>query len=349
MSQANTPPPFSLSAPSRLAAFVSEQAGGADAPLEALTPDASTREYFRIPWTGAPAVAAVYPEPFTTATQPFLDVTGLFVEAGLPVPEIYAVDERRGLIIQEDCGDCQLYNFYQNASRKEAEARRDEAIKLIARIQGATTLAFERASIASRLAFDEEKLGWELGFFQEHFFGTLRGEKMPKREARQLETELNEVARELAARPRVLCHRDFHAGNLLVDQAGRLRVIDYQDARMGPASYDLVSLLLDRVTAPPSLAEIRLGRLRFLEARQELGLPPLEAEDFTAEFRLMTVQRVLKAIGTFSFQTGARGRGALYARYIPPMLLVAAQAAGLLGRFPTLQTALKTRAARSYE
>ena len=89
---------------------------------------------------------------------------------------------------------------------------------------------------------------------------------------------------------------------------------------MGPASYDLVSLLLDRQTAPPSLAEIRERRLFFLEERRQRGLETIDPDDFAREFRLMTVQRCLKAAGTFSYQTAVLGRGETYAHFINPML-----------------------------
>ncbi len=347
LAEVKTSPSFVSGAQTRVAAFVAER--GADVGnLVALTPDASAREYFRIPWHGSTAIVAAYPEGFDKLTQPFLDVTGLFQAAALPVPQIYAVDEAKGLIVQEDCGDRQLYDYFATASEADSEQLLKEAVTLIARIQQATVMATERESVASKLAFDFAKLSWELDFFYEHFFGSLRKEKLKPREAKRFKQELAIVARELAARPRVLCHRDYHASNLLVDGQKRLRIIDYQDARLGPASYDLVSLLLDRVTQVPSLARIRAGRLNFLQARVSLDLPVLEAEEFTAEFRLMTVQRVLKAIGTFSFQIGVRGRVAVYGRYINPMLMVAVQACELLERFPLIQSVLADRASDKY-
>src|SRR5262249_27956643 len=162
-----------------------------------------------------------------------------------------------------------------DASDEECEDYKERAISVIARIQKATTLAKDCDSIASRLAFDEAKLSWELDFFAEHYFKSLRGEKLKHGEAAELKAEMNDIASDLAAAPRVLCHRDFHASNLMIDSRSRLRVIDHQDARMGPASYDLVSFLLDRQPCPPSLAELRHHRLYFLEERRLLGLDVL--------------------------------------------------------------------------
>jgi len=311
----------------------------------ALTPDASTREYFRIPWKrrGATAVAAVYPEPFDPEIHPFLDVTRLFVAARLPVPEILDVDAANGIIVQEDLGDRQLRRVFETVGEDDRDVYLEQAISLIADIQAATPLAFERDSIASRLAFDEAKLSWELEYFLEHYFKSYRGEILKHAEQAELRAELNDLASELAARPRVLCHRDFHTSNLLVDAENRLRVIDHQDARMGPASYDLVSLLLDRQTGVPSLAEIRERRLYFLEERRQRGLDALDPDDFGREFRLMTVQRCLKAVGTFSYQSGVCGRGVVYEHFIDPVLRIVLQALEWLARFPVLRETIRAR------
>jgi aminoglycoside/choline kinase family phosphotransferase len=334
---------FAEPARARLAQYLSGKGKITDEKIVALTPDASTREYFRIPWKRATAIAAVYPDPFDPDYHPFLDVTRLFAEGSLPVPEILAVEAKSGIIIQEDLGDRQLRQVCEAVSEEESEAYKERAISLIAQIQATTGKAYERNSIASRLAFDEAKLAWELAFFFEHYFVSLRGEKLSHGEAAELKAEMNDIAAELSARPRVLCHRDYHASNLIVDRKNNMRIIDHQDARMGPASYDLVSLLLDRQTTQPSLAEVRGHRLFLIEERRRFGLDALDPDDFAWEFRLMTVQRVLKAIGTFSYQTAVCGRGATYAQFINPMFQIVLQAAEWLDRFPALRRAITAR------
>jgi len=334
--------PFESSASDRLARFIAGQ-GIAGREITPLTPDASTRKYFRIPWTKGKAVAAVYPEPFDPEFHPYLDVTRLFVDCKIPVPEIYAVEGTSGIIVQEDLGNQQLFQAYEDESDDRCEEYREEAIRLIARIQAATEKAYTMQSIASRLAFDEAKLSWELDFFFDHYFGSLRQETLRHAETAEIKAELNDIAAELASVPRVLCHRDYHASNLMIDGKRRLRVVDHQDARMGPASYDLVSFLLDRQSCPPSLAELRGHRLFFLEERRLLGLGVVDPDDFANEFRMMTIQRGLKAIGTFSYQSAVAGRGAVYQPFIKPTIEIVLQAAAWLDRFPTLQRMLQER------
>lgn len=333
---------FALSTTDRLLKFLQSQ-GIKNPAIAALTPDASTRNYFRISWKKGKAVAAVYPDPFDPDLHPYLDVTRLFLDNEIAVPEVYAVDGAQGIIVQEDLGDRQLCRVCETASEHEAEDYKEQAIAIIARIQKATKNAYKAKSICSRLAFDEPKLSWELDFFVEHYFESLRQEKLRHAEAAELKAELNDIAAELAAEPRVLCHRDFHTANLMLDSKNRLRVVDHQDARMGPASYDLVSLLLDRQPAPPSLAQLRDQRLFFLEERRRLGLDAIDPDDFARQFRLMTIQRGLKAIGTFSYQTAVNDRGEFYEHFIPPTLQIVLKAAQWLDRFPTLQRMLTDR------
>ncbi|HNU09439.1 MAG TPA: phosphotransferase, partial [Pyrinomonadaceae bacterium] len=220
--------------------------------IRALTPDASTREYFRIDWDGSTAIACVYPqdEPGAGQFAACLDVTGLFLSNSLPVARVLYSNDTDGVIIHEDFGDTILRDVLQASDDAAREVWIDRAIALIAQIQAATSSAYARNSIASRLSFDFEKLSWELDFFRQHYFTTLKG-RAPESAPAEFVAEMNAVARELAGMASVLTHRDFHAANLMLSE-GELKIIDHQDARIGPTSYDLVSLLLDRVTEAPS-------------------------------------------------------------------------------------------------
>ena len=160
---------FESSASDRLARFICSR-DRQHAIVIPLTPDASTRKYFRIRWKKGTAVAAVYPEPFDPEFHPYLDVTRLFLECDIPVPEIYRGRRASGIIVQEDLGDQQLFQVYESEPEEQCEEYKEQAIKLIAQIQKATEKAYELNSIASRLAFDEAKLSWELDFFFEHYF-----------------------------------------------------------------------------------------------------------------------------------------------------------------------------------
>lgn len=197
---------------------------------EQLTADASTREYFRIGWNGTTAIACVYPEPFVAPVKGYRDTTELFLTAGLPVATLYDVDTNLGIVVQEDLGDRILRDVLERSSSADRDGLVDHAIALIARIQAATDLAFERRSLASRLRFDTQKLSWELNYFKEHYFGTYLKRTLSPSDDQVMTNEFIELSAELGSYASVLCHRDYHAANLMVDSKGELRIIDHQDA-----------------------------------------------------------------------------------------------------------------------
>jgi N-acetylmuramate 1-kinase len=318
--------------------------------VQPLTPDASTRKYYRVSAAQSPAetfIVSLYATPFNPQSSSYLDVTRLFERAGLPVPRVIDVAGTEGVILQEDLGDRSLAEWLADAGRrgdeKGAEEMLDCALELIARIQAATELAVNTGSVASTLAFDEDKLGWELNYFFDHFFGSLKQHTFPAEREQAIKEDLRAIADELAARPRVLTHRDYHAMNLMVDPQGRLRVIDHQDARMGPATYDLVPLLVERRLSPADESWVEARQDVFLRMRAELGLPQIEAGDFRYEFDLMTVQRQLKATGTFSYQTAVMGRGDVYGKYVAAAVATVLRAMGRPGmrEYPALRAALE--------
>lgn len=313
--------------------------------IKLLTPDASAREYFRINWRKKTAIACIYPEPFLAKEHNYLDVTNLFFISDLPVAEIYDFDGELGVIVQEDFGDSVLRDVLLTADAREKENLVNRAISLIAKIQAATPKAFELNSVASRLKFDAEKLLWELDFFKTHYFETLRNEQLSEADDRAITAEFTELSGELEQRAKVLCHRDFHAANIMIDAENRLRIIDHQDARIGSIAYDLVSLLLDRVLETPDVARLKSKKEFFLGEREKLGLEKIEFAAFDYEFQLMTVQRCLKAIGTFSFQSARRGK-THFIQYIRPMFGIVLAACENLAGFPHLQSVVKNQIAR---
>ena len=329
---------FTENAAQRLRIFLKKNTKNSE--FELLTPDASTREYFRIRWETSTAIACLYAEPFEEKEHNYLDVTKLFSNCHLPVAEILAFDGELGVIVLEDLGNRILRDVLDKTDEVRRNNLINEAITLIPKIQAATPTAFDTGSIASRLVFDREKLGWELNFFKTHFFETYRKEKLSESDNLALEEEFSELARELETHAKVLCHRDFHTANLMIDKQNQLHIIDHQDARIGTTSYDLVSLLLDRVLEIPVQDWLDEKKRFFLSERKKIGLEKIDFDQFDNEFHLQTIQRCLKAIGTFSFQSVNRGK-VYFIQYIVPMLPIVLQAGERLQRFPVLQTVIK--------
>jgi aminoglycoside/choline kinase family phosphotransferase len=322
----------------RLTTFLEKR--GFSNEIEELHPDASTRGYFRVWRDGGSAVACVYPQPSDPAVGIYIDVTELFLAGGLPVADIIDCDPVQAVVIEEDLGDRILRDEILTADATRKNDLLDKAIGLIARIQGTTQLAYERGSIASRLKFDTEKLSWELDYFKTHYFTTLRGKPLSREKDDSLSGEFAELSAELETYATVLCHRDFHSANLMVDTHGRLRIIDHQDARIGSAAYDLVSLLLDRITELPDEEWLDSKRRLFMTELAESGMREISKTAFLYEFRLQTIQRCIKAAGTFSYQSAVRGK-THFVPFIEPMFKVALSAANEIERFPILRNVLE--------
>jgi N-acetylmuramate 1-kinase len=279
-----------------------------------LTPDASDRRYFRILLPGQSSiVVSLYAAPFDVSKLSFVNVATLMAKMPVPIPEVLGHAGDLGVLALEDLGDVTLQAHLGAATPEEHAALYRQAVALIATLQKRGEQLASPEYLPYGISFDVDKLTWELDFFTKHFLEAYRGVTLSERERMALSEEFSVLVTELAAEPRVLCHRDYHSRNLMLHN-GQLFIIDFQDARMGPDTYDLVSLLRDSYV---DLAEQTVSDLiaYFLALK---GIPG-EDLDFRRRFDLMALQRNLKALGTFGYQTTAR-RNPVYIQYIPRTL-----------------------------
>jgi aminoglycoside/choline kinase family phosphotransferase len=307
--------------------------GGGEASVVALSGDASTRRYYRVREAGTSWVLALYPGPFVPDELTYNTVHALLLSYGLPVPATEAVDGERGIVLQEDLGDLTLQAVLEGAGDGRREELFREAVDEMAQLQQRAAQGPQRAE-CFRIAFDIEKLSWELHYFLKHFVEGHRGRDLTVEDRATLSEAFHQLSHEIASWPRVLCHRDYHSRNLMLHRE-RLYWIDFQDARMGPATYDLASLLRDAyVDVPEALQEELKERFR------QKAAPDEPREVFRRRFDLMCVQRNLKALGTFGFMATVRSNP-VYLPYIPRTL---AHARHNLSRYPELERLWRTLA-----
>jgi hypothetical protein len=166
---------------------------------------------------------------------------------------------------------------------------------------------------ASRNALDRDRFLFELAHFEAHFIRGLRGLEPTQAEAALLHAFFEELADACDRLPRVYSHRDYQSRNILVREDGRLGLIDFQDARMGPYVYDAASLLRDSsLDLDEGLVAEMLARLsRASDAALAIG-----AEEYRRDFDLMALERNIKDLGTFGYMATARGRRD-YLDYVP--------------------------------
>jgi N-acetylmuramate 1-kinase len=304
--------------------FLAERYGSGNEPLlHALSGDASTRRYYRVQDGATTYIVCVYPEPFDPATLPFLVVHRLMSGWGLPIPQMVAVDGPRGVTMQEDLGDLTLQECLETGSRPERVELYRQAIDQLVVLQRESARAPQRAP-CFQIAFDFEKLSWEMHFFWKHFLEGYRKIELSVEDRAAIADGFHRLCSEISSWPRVLTHRDFHSRNLMSFK-GQLYWIDFQDARMGHATYDLASLLRD--------SYVELDEDFVIERAEEFrqrAVPGEGRDIFQRRFELMSIQRNLKALGTFGYQGSVRG-SRVYLPYIPRTL---ANARRNLVRYP---------------
>jgi aminoglycoside/choline kinase family phosphotransferase len=316
--------------------------GARQAKVVPLTGDASDRRYFRvIEPGGAGLVLALHASPFSFEALPFVNVARLFERVPLPVPAIRDHADDLGILALEDLGDLTLQAHLGAATPGEHAALYREAVGLIDRLQQRGPDLASAEFVPYSIAFDVEKLTWELDFFLKHFVEAYRGAVIPPARREAIREEWRPLVEELAGEPRVLCHRDYHSRNLMLHN-GQIYMIDFQDARMGPDTYDLASLLRDSYTdfteqAVEDLVAYFLA-LKGVAPSQQDGHGTY-ARDFHRRFDLMALQRNLKALGTFGYQTVAR-RNPVYIQYMARTLRYARANLLRYPRFARLQELL---------
>lgn len=299
--------------------------------------DASTRQYYRIEARDQPSSIVMKMESFEEQGMklPFLVVQKHLASANVDVPAILDVDPGKGLVLLEDLGDVTLLRRLQEVSSADVERHLYERVidSLInLQIFASPVAPHEKKGAknpvemdAFKLCFDHEKLMWEVNFAIEHFYQSYLKRTIRESDLKLMRDGFSEICTYLAEQPTVLTHRDFHSRNVMVTPTNaknsksrvaedRLVMIDFQDARLGPAQYDLASLLKDSYY---QLEEAQIQKLLdyYIVRWEALTGERLDRAHFNYVFDLMSVQRNFKAIGSFASFLNRRGN-ATYLKYI---------------------------------
>ena len=192
-----------------------------------------------------------------------------------------------------------------------------KTIEQLALIHTTASKAVDPKPVCQKVAFDHEKFLWELNYAKTHLVEGLCEVKLPASFAKELDACFSKLADILAKEPKVVCHRDYHSRNVML-KLGKTYVIDFQDARLGPRQYDLVSLLYDSyVDLDDSIRSLLLDEYigRLPKTEQDL----CSTDHFSEIMSLQIVQRCFKACGSFAsfYQTRKDTR---YLKYIAPTL-----------------------------
>ena len=254
---------------------------------ELASSDASFRRYFRIKTSEGSFVVMDAP-PDKENTEAFIRVSLLLAEIKVNVPVIFQQNTAEGFLLLEDFGSqC----FLDQLTVENATALYGSAFDSLLLMQ--SQISIEHCGLP---IYNEELLQRELGIFEQWFLHESLDTLIPA----HIWSKLSEVLISAALEQPLVCvHRDYHSRNLMFLNNHSLGIIDFQDALIGPITYDLVSLLRDCYISwtPEFIAQLRSIYYQRLVGLELIVVSP---EQFKRWFDLMGLQRHLKAIGIFS-------------------------------------------------
>lgn len=244
-------------------------------------------------------------------------IIGRFLkQKGFPVPEILDVDREKKLILFEDLGDLTLYSWLQCKRKNEEKAKIYRQI-----IEHTSNLHWKISLYASELEialpeFDYEYLRWESDYFlKECVQGVFKIDLSDSEE--KLKKELHLIAEKLSKAKKVILHRDLQSQNIML-KGNKVFFVDYQSARLGPAGYDLASLIWDPYVNITNKLRQELVSF-YIDKALSYNPEAFHPQAFTEELILCKLQRHMQALGAYGFLSLKKGKKN-FLKFIPPAL-----------------------------
>ena len=267
--------------------WLSEDLELSDYEIAPASADASFRRYFRIRSDGGCHIAMDAP-PQQEDSRPFVAVGRALFQAGLNVPQILQQDLEQGFLLLSDLG-----------SQPYLDALNEQSVeRLYGDALGALAVMQTCVPADDLPAYDEALLQQEMALFRDWFLTTHLGLELSETEQQLLSDTFALLTASALEQPQVFVHRDYHSRNLMVAEHNP-GILDFQDAVLGPVTYDLVSLLRDCYIAWP-----RQQVEEWVQGYHDIALDhgiirkPMSGQ-FLRWFDLMGVQRHLKVLGIF--------------------------------------------------
>lgn len=266
--------------------------------VELLAGDASTRKYYRIKENDTSYVI-MQSEPFSDK-DPNIICHDLFRNCGTRVPEFIKVIPQEGIIVEEDIGGVHL----QDVSDKGLlENYYNKAVDDMHKYQKTST----------NTAFTKEKFLSELDMTFNYYVTKYRNKKLDNK--KKVDSFCVDLVDKMMDQDKLFLHRDYHSRNIMVKD-GELVVIDFQDARMGPYTYDVVSLAIDPYISLDETFRTNILKLYYDLVSKDIGV---DYDDYLRHCDLCYLQRGIKMLGTFSYQKIEKNKDG-YLKYIPSVL-----------------------------
>ena len=278
-----------------------------------LAGDGSPRPFYRIEIPQKTFV--LLSEPAWTLSKDYPAHQAYLAARQVPVPQFFAVDEKLGVLLMQDLGDELLQTRILAEPAKRLKWL-ERATRLLAHLHGSTYPVPETLPVSQR-RFDQQKYFEEFQFTFTHLNNGLFKAHAP---SASVLTSVKEFCGALGRfTPMAFSHRDYHTRNLLVYQ-DQLKLIDFQDARLGPIEYDLASLFFDPyVPVSPTERTQLLGAYR--EALVKFPLSKqIDWDGFVPRLEQSAFQRLVKAAGSFASFFTRYGKKTHFPYLLPALL-----------------------------
>lgn len=250
--------------------------------------DASFRRYFRIHYAEGSGIVMDAP-PAQEDSQPFVDIAGQLRAIGLNTPQVLAADLEQGFLLLSDLGDTRYLDVLATDT---VEPLYRDALDALEQMQACGPRELP--------PYDEALLLREMQLFPDWLLQRHLGLALRPEQQAVLQRSFELLAAAALEQPRVFVHRDYHSRNLMVMPSANPGVLDFQDAVLGPVTYDLVSLLRDCYIRWPR-PQVEAWALAYLRRPRVSALVgAVDEKTWLRWFDLMGVQRHLKASGIFA-------------------------------------------------
>ncbi|MBN2541764.1 phosphotransferase [bacterium] len=232
------------------------------------------------------------------AFERYRKINKFLASIGLGVPEIYIIDDKNSTLLMEDLGeDFLMFHLRNIRDYNEIKKIYKEVINELVKMHFIGLKHIEECKIVKNRTFGYDDFRWESSYFTKYFLEGYCGLTIINREELEKEHEL--LARRLDNEPRFFMHRDFQSQNLLLKN-NIIRIIDYQDARMGLLQYDLASLLRD----PYYVLDLNLQKeliAYYIDTAESNYEQKFSSPEFYETFNLTALQRNMQALGAYAY------------------------------------------------
>lgn len=281
-----------------LVPFLDRSLGSSAYKVFSLAGDASNRRYYRVVLDHQSWVLMRW-EPFDPKNYPFISVLNHFAKNGVHVPEIISMSPEEGLVLLEDLGDLTLERKFWESQQQEASMDFYKmAVDEIVKIHHPATLDRSDDCTAFKMQFDTEKFLWEMNYGKDNLLSGVLKFPFSEQSNKEISDIFLDICSKLHQEPKRIAHRDYHSRNLMI-KLDQMEVIDFQDARLGPIQYDLVSLMRDSyVDMNDSMAKTLINY--YLDQSKPYLPKDFSREHFDRIYELQSIQRCFKACGSFA-------------------------------------------------